>query len=134
MRWVIDTMANPKTRIFPEKKQGCLLWSLMQRSRISPRSMCGLLMLIVDSPNPLRMASPLTAKHSRPINRASLQPNVARVFFPAIGSTERRIQAKLRGAKRMLRMIAETLPRKKMPICPPYSGASSWTINLGSSG
>jgi hypothetical protein len=95
--------------------------------------MCGLLMLIVDSPNPLAMASPLTAKRSHLINRASIKPNAVRVLFPANRSTGRR-DAKLRGAKGMLRTIAAALPRKKMPVCPPYSGTSSWTVDLGSSG
>jgi CelD/BcsL family acetyltransferase involved in cellulose biosynthesis len=45
----------------------------------------------------------------------------------AIGrdSPERRIEAKLRDAKRMLRTIAMNLPKKKLPLCIPYLGTSS---------
>jgi CelD/BcsL family acetyltransferase involved in cellulose biosynthesis len=45
----------------------------------------------------------------------------------AIGrdSPERRIEAKLRDAKRMLRTIATNLPKKKLSLCIPYLGASS---------
>lgn len=45
----------------------------------------------------------------------------------AIGrdTPERRIEAKLRGAKRMLRTIATNLPKKRLPLCIPYLGASS---------
>jgi hypothetical protein len=45
----------------------------------------------------------------------------------AIGrdSPERRIEAKLRDAKRMLRTIATNLPKKKLRLCIPYLGASS---------
>jgi CelD/BcsL family acetyltransferase involved in cellulose biosynthesis len=43
----------------------------------------------------------------------------------AIGrdSPERRIEVKLRGAKRMLRRIATNLPEKKLRLCIPYLGA-----------
>jgi hypothetical protein len=45
----------------------------------------------------------------------------------AIGrdSPERRIEAKLRGTRRMLRPIATNLPKKKLPLGIPYLGASS---------
>ncbi|WP_312014563.1 GNAT family N-acetyltransferase [Bradyrhizobium sp. AUGA SZCCT0283] len=45
----------------------------------------------------------------------------------AIGrdSPERRIEAKLRDAKRMLRTIATNLPKKKLSHCIPFLGASS---------
>jgi len=45
----------------------------------------------------------------------------------AIGreSPERRIEAKLRDAKRMLRTIATNLPKKKLSLCIPFLGASS---------
>jgi CelD/BcsL family acetyltransferase involved in cellulose biosynthesis len=45
----------------------------------------------------------------------------------AIGrdSPERRIEARLRGAKRMLRKIATNLPKNKLRLFIPHSGASS---------
>jgi hypothetical protein len=45
----------------------------------------------------------------------------------AIGraSPERRIEAKLRGAKRTLRTIASNLPKKRLPLYIPYLEASS---------
>jgi hypothetical protein len=45
-------------------------------------------------------------------------------------SPERRIQLKLRGAKRMQRTIDTDLPEKKLRLRIPYLGASSWAIGL----
>ncbi|WOH69763.1 heparin lyase I family protein [Bradyrhizobium sp. BWA-3-5] len=89
MRSLIDTMANPEMRISPEKKHGRLLWSIVRRLRISPRFMCGLLMLLIDGLNPMTMTFAIAAdgKAISPHQPNELPAKITRMLFPANGST-----------------------------------------------